>query len=463
MSSLRAAIAIICAAALAGCASVSPVRIDVAGKAAGFRARSLDDAGLAAFVKQAKGDATVWPPAALSLRDLELIALYDAPAISTARAKLDAARAAIRTARAIPNPTLTLDPAYVTGGGAAPPFFLASTLIQLIETAGKRPLRVAKAEYFAESARFQLAAAAWQAVARVDGAAIDLAAARARIAALDEQVAVQGDVLDTAAKRLAVGLGSSVELTIARTALTRATLERQTARAAEIDAIHRLAEALGLPETALPVDRLSVDLAGPRLADTFLLAARDGAPLRRADVLGGVADYAASVVETRLQGAARVPNLEIGPSVEYDQGTKKWGVSVAAALPIFNRNGGPIAEAGAQRRVAEGQLLEVQANAIGEVDRAATAYRQAIEGLAVADRLVAEQSRQLGAQRRLLTAGQAGRGDVLAVQGDLALARVGRADALATLARARLAVEVAAQAVGDGFDPAAFLTGLDEK
>jgi outer membrane protein, heavy metal efflux system len=463
MTSVRAAIAGVCVAALAGCASVAPVRVDVAGKAAEFRARSIGDAELTAFARRARGDAFSWPPAVLGVRDLDLIAIYDAPAIATARARWAAARAAIRTARAIPNPKLTLDPAYVAGGGAAPPFFLAGTLIQLIETANKRPLRVARAEYSAESARLQTTTAAWTAIARVDGAAIDYAAARARGAALDEQAMVQGQVVETATKRLAVGLGSSIELTVARTALTRATLDRQAALAAEVDALHRLAEAVGLPQAALPMDRLALGLDVAPLPESFLLSARDAAPLRRADVLSGVADYAASVIEARLQNAARVPNLDIGPSVEYDQGTKRWGVSVGAALPIFNRNAGPIAEAEAQRRVAAGQLLETQATAIGEIDRGVAAYRQAVQALAVADRLVTGLSRQLAAQRRLLQAGQVGRADVLTAQGDLALAKLGRTDALANLARARLAIEIAAQATSDGFDPAALLIELDAK
>lgn len=405
----------------------------------------------------------MWPPTALSLRDLDLIAIYDAPNVATARARWDVARAAIQTANALPNPTLSLNPAYVTDGGAAPPYFLAGTLIQLIETAGKRPLRVAKAGYAAESARLQAVSAVWTTIARVDGAAIDMAAARARAAALDEQASVQAQVVETATKRLALGLGSSVELTVARTALTRATLDRQAALAAEVDASHRLAEAVGLSQSALPVDRLVLGLDASALPDRFLNSARDATPLRRADVLSGVADYAASVIDTRLQRAARTPNLEVGPSIEYDQGTRKWGASISGALPIFNRNGGPIAEADAQQRVAGDQLLETQTAAIGEVDRAVGAYQQAVRGLAAADRLVDEQSRQLAAQNSLLRAGQAGRADVLAVQGDLALARLGRADALATLARARLAIEIAAQATSDGFDPAARLTELDGK
>lgn len=463
MTIVRTAILSIAAASVAGCASVAPVSVDVAGKAADFRARSLADPGLAALARRARGDSAVWPPAIFRQRDLDLIALHGAPTIATAQARLAAARAAIRTAGAIPNPTLTFNSAYATGAGGASPFILASTLIQLIETAGKRPLRVAKAQYLAESARFQVAAVAWQAVARVDSAAIDLAAARARIVALNQQASVQEQVVDTAVKRLEIGLGSSVELTIARTALTRATLDREAARAAEVDAVHRLAEALGIPEAALPLDRLAIDLDDPPLSEDFLAAARDAAALRRADVLGGVADYSANVVEARFQHAGRVPNLDIGPTVDYDQGTKKWGVSVAAALPIFNRNSGPIAEAEAQRKVAESQLLETQATAIGEVDRTVAAYRQAVQGLAVADRLVAEQSRRLTAQRELLRGGQVGRAEVLTIEGDVALANVGRVDALATLARARLAVEVAAQATADGFDPAQIFTELDVK
>lgn len=452
------ALTLLACSSLAACAPIAPVQVDTAGAAWAFRARSLADPVLVEAARK-RGDATAWPPARLTRRDLDLIAITEAPALPTALARWDAARAAVRTAGAIPNPTLSLNPAYISGGGGGPPLFLATTLIQLIETANKRPLRIAKTEYRAEAARLQVASTAWMVIAEVRGAAIDVSAARDRLAALDQQIAIQRDLADTAAKRLAVGLGSSVELTVARTALTRAVIDRAATAAAEVEAQNRLARALGLPVAALSGAPLDFGLEAPSLSEQFLATAAARAPLRRADVLAGIADYSASIVEFRLQNATRIPNVELGPSVEYDQGTNKWGLSVAVAPPIFNRNAGPIAEASAQERVAASQLLETQATAIGEADRAVAAYRQALAGVVVADRLVVDQQKQVLAQQRLLATGETGRADLLTGRANLAVARLGLVDARTALARARLAVEVAAQAMSDGSDPLTLITG----
>lgn len=441
-----------------GCNTIPPEPIALRATAEQFQARRIDDPGLAAFARRPGSGVSDWPPAHLDVRALDLAALYFSPNLQLARTRWNVAKAVVRTAGEIPNPSLSLNPLYVVSAAAgASPWFVSAGLIQIIETMGKRPKRVARASYLAEAARLDVRNTAWTVVGQVNGYLLDVAAADARIAALDQQIAAQTGLVDAAEKRLRVGLGSFVELSTARLVLTRAILDRQSSVAARVDAQHRLADAIGVPSAALPLDRLVLPRLDQRLPPDLPGRIKAKAALNRADLLAALANYAASTVELQLQTAGRYPNVELGPGFEYDQGDRKWGLSLAVQLPVFNRNGGPIAEAEAQRRQAADQFTADQARVIGEVDRTIAAYAEALRSLDLAVRLFDEQARRAKAQEALFVQGEIDRLELLAARAELATAVVGRADAQGTVAKARLAVELAGQISADGLDPGALI------
>lgn len=440
---------------LAGCAAVRPVAVAPEATAASFRERSLDDAGLRRLAAQPDAGVASWPPARLDARALDVAALYFNPSLQVARSKWQVAKAAIETAGQIPNPTVSVSPLYVTTATAGlSPWVVASSLVQIIETAGKRQFRLARAQYLAEAARLDVLNAAWDTVGRVNGALLDVAAAQGRAAAIERQLAAQSGLAEIAEKRLQAGLGSRLELTTVRTLLTRVTLDQQAARTTLVEARHQLAQAVGVPFEALPLDRLVIPSLDQALPPGFEARVRDTAALNRADLLARLADYAASAVALQLEVASRTPNVELGPNFEFDQGNRKWGVSLTAQVPVFNQNQGPIAEAAAQLRQAADQFVALQAGVIGEVDRAIAAHQAALRSLAVADRLYQQQTRQASAAEALFARGETDRLELLAARVELATAALGRADAQATVARARLAVELAGQLSPDGFNPA---------
>ena len=131
---------------LAGCAPPQPVELSAAEAAAQFRARRLDDEGLRQLAAFPATGLSSWPPAVLDSRALDVAGLYFNPALQVARAGWQAAGAAIVTAGQLPNPTFNVGPLYVTKALAGEaPWFLAASLVQIIETAGKRGARVARA------------------------------------------------------------------------------------------------------------------------------------------------------------------------------------------------------------------------------------------------------------------------------------------------------------------------------
>lgn len=439
---------------LASCATTPPSAISTTEAARAYRARSLDDVGLRTFASRLDPKRTTWPPARLDAHALDVAALYFSPAVQAAEAKWRVARAAIRTAGERPNPTLSVDPLYVTNAAAGLlPLTVSASLVQILETAGKRPYRVARAQYQAEAARLEVLNAGWDVMSRVEGLLLDASAAQSRLVALDRQVAAQRGLVEAAQKRLTVGVGTSLELATARSVLTRAVLDRQASAAALVEDSNQLAIAVGVPADHLPIDRLELPSLTRPLPAGFADKVHRFAPLDRADLLARLADYAASDAAVRLQLAGRYPNLDVGPSFEFDQGDRKWGLTLASSLPIFNRNEGAIGEAVAARRQAADQFTASQAGVIGEVDRSVAAYDQGALALEVAERLYAEQGRRAQAQETLFARGEIDRVELLAARAELAAATTGRVDAQGALARAALAVETAGQLAADGFDP----------
>ncbi len=446
-----------CILALAGCGVVRPVALSAQNTAISFRARSLDDTGLKAAATQRETGFAKWPPRHLNAHALDLAAIYFNPDLQVARDKWHAASAAIVTADQIPNPTFNVAPYDVASAGAGVlPLFLTSSLVQIVETAGKRKYRLARAQYLAEAARLDVLSVAWDTTSKVNTALVELAAAQTRATAVGRQVAVQSELVDVTEKLIQAGFGSRLELLTARTALNRAVLDQQTAQTALIDAQHQLAQAVGMPFDAIPMDRLTLPSLNQTLPPGFAARIREAAPLTRADLLAKLAEYAASFVTLQLEVANRIPNIEFGPAFEYDRGAKFWGVSLTAQLPMFNQNEGPIAEAAAQPRQAADQFTAFQAAVIGEVDRATAAYDSAQRSLAAAERLFAQQNQQVRTQTALFSRGESDRLEFLAAQVELATAALARVDAQSAAAKARLALEQAGHVSVDSFDPAAF-------
>src|SRR5262249_33434640 len=127
------------------------------------------------------------------------------------------------------------------------------------------------------------------------------------------------------------------------------------------------------------------------------------------------------------------------------QGDKKFTIGLSISLPIFNQNGGPIAEAEARRREAAARFLAIQARAIGEGEQAIASYRAAREQLAALEAATAAVSRRLEGVRRAVELGEADRVSLLGVQAERTLLESGRVEALRRSQEALGALEDALQ------------------
>jgi outer membrane protein TolC len=396
----KAALALLCAAAaaLSGCAHYAPHPIDAAAAQQRFRARSIDDPGLRAFVNRPS-----WPPARLTLNDLCAIALYFDPELDLARAKLNTARAAVIAAGARPNPSLSFSGGW-TNAPESPvviDFFPALT----IETRNKRGLRILEARKLAEAAQVDLHAAAWQTVSRVRSAWLAFAMNARFETILAGQVAAQSAAVTLLEKRLAAGAVARPEVDTARAASVQAELELGAARNSAATLRATLAAAVGL--VSLP----DIDMTLPEAPASPLPGDIENAGLlHRADIRGSLLRYAAAEAALQLEIARQTPDIQIAPGYAFDEGHHKITFGPAFDIPLLNRNQGAIAEAEARRAEAEAEFNALQARAIAEMSGALARYTAARRDLdAARDRLGSLQQTREAATRRAVQAGEADR------------------------------------------------------
>lgn len=448
------------AALLAGCASYRAKPLEPEKTAAAFEARSLSDAGLAAYARKlGRAD---WPPAAWDADALTVAALYYHPDLAVARAQREGARAGIRAAGERPNPTLGVSPLEWINNPSQglSPWVTGFSLDIPVETAGKRGARLLKARAAEEQARLGLAAAVWQARGRVRAALVAAwSAERAEdiLAHQQEELATNERLLS---ERAAAGQVSPLSAAQAVLLAGRSTLLLEDARRLRSDAVSQLADALALPrrETETLAFSSAAYLSIPALDPAAVAGARRAALLGRPDVLAALAAYAGAEADLRLEVARQYPDLHLGPGFTWDQKQDKWAFGFSVPLPIMNRNGGAIAQARARRAEAQARFEALQQKVIADVDRASAAYAAAAHKLSAADAVLARHERQDSALRKLMRPGDVSRLALFQARLDLDSTRLSRQDALAQAQLALLALEDALQKplVGEG-PPAAAL------
>jgi len=418
-----------------GCVKYVPHPLDPPRSEQQFRARTLTDPGLGAFVRRVN-----WPPEKLSLNDLTAVALYFNSDLDVARAQLRAARAAVITAKARPNPSLSLGAGYESSP-ESPLLFNFDPAFTVI-TAGKRGWRTLEAEKRAEAARVELEESAWRVQSRVRAAWLDHLMALRSLDVLRSENKVRIEAVSILEKRLSAGEASRPDVDVARTALISVEVAGKAAETQVSESGAALAAVIGLPALpavdaqAMPSPPASPPLAGVQKAGL----------LHRADIRRSLLEYAAAEANLHLEVANQYPDFQYSPGYSFDEGHNKITLSPTFNVPLLNRNRGPIAEAEARRGEAESRFNALQAQAIGEMEIARARYGGAFAELADAEQRLMriQQSRQAAAERAV----QAGEEDRLGLAGvkvEGAVAARARLDALRRVENALGDLESAVQ------------------
>jgi cobalt-zinc-cadmium efflux system outer membrane protein len=409
------------AVALIGCQRFKSEPLSVTRAAAAFESRSLADPRLKEFLeKNLHRELTQWPPPRWDFDTLTLAAFYFHPTLDLSRARWNVATAGILTAGGRPNPTVTLVPEYSFNPPAGVSPWLPNITFDVpIETAGKRGHRVARARELSEAARLNIATTAWQVRSRLRASLLDWTSAFRRQELLRRQQSLHDKIVVQLEQRFRAGTISSFELTTARIALAKVQVEFADLGRLASEARARLAEAIGVPASAIGDLAVDFDLKLPAETELASAEAREQALHTRADILAALAEYAASQAALQLEIARQYPDVHLGPGYQWDQGEHKWSLGVTVELPILNRNQGPIAEATAKRAEAAALFEAVQARALAEIDLAAASYRGAQANLARLEELLAAQSRQQATVSAQFKAGAADQLEMLGAEMEL--------------------------------------------
>jgi cobalt-zinc-cadmium efflux system outer membrane protein len=422
--------------------------------AAQLESRRLDDPGLKTFLEQNAGHKlTIWPNTNWDLPELTLAAFYFDPSLAAARDQWLVARAGLKTAGARPNPSVSIAPGYDTQiPGNYSPWLVPLSFDVPIEMAGKRGKRMAEAEKAVESARWNFVSAAWQIRRAVRASLLDYTIAGRRAGLLQQEFNFQMEIVKMLQQRLDAGEISRPEVTIVQIAVSKTQLDLSDARLKQAEALSQLAEALGLGQSALEREKLNFNFSTRNLKELTSAEARNVALRSRADILAALADYATAEADLRLEIAKQYPDLHLGPGYAWNNGNagdNEWILGLALELPVLDQNQGPIAAARARRKLAGAKFVALQAQVMGEIDRAVADFRVAREQLQTGAGLFQAEQRQQKSAEEQLHAGADDRLDVLDAQLELSNAQLAQLDDEAKLQMALGALEDALQRPGD--------------
>ncbi len=410
--------------------------------------RNLSDPGLQVFLEENVGHSVApWPPKTWNLGTLSLAAFYFNPTLEAARARVAEAQAAVVTAGARPNPSLSIAP------GVPSPYLFNLDLSVPIETAGKRGHRIESARSLEHAARFDLADSFWKVRTAVRIALLNYFLATRSVDLLRSEEQIRRDQVNILEQRLSVGEIPRPEVDLGRIELSKTHLAISAAQGQFAEAKAALAASIGIPVAGLQgLDFSWSDLDSPPNAESLSprQIQRD-AVLNRLDVRRSLAQYGAAEADLQLEISKQYPDLQIGPGYTYEEKNNFFTLGLSTTLPVFNRTQGPIAEAEARRREAAAVFLEKQAQVIADSERALALYEAALQELAEADQSLRKlQDDRLRMMQQAVRLGEEDRLGLSGVEIENSVVARTRQDALA---RAQSALGELEDAVQRPLDP----------
>ena len=426
ISGSRLALAAWIGGPILGCAHYHSMPLLPAAEAESFYQRRLDDPGLTAFTAKvlakshAASETNSW-----NLPRLTLAALYYHPDLLIARAQLATSLAAIKTARRIPNPTLT-----ILGGPS--PGYIGYSLGILFETFGKRGYRVYQAQRLAGAAQWNVLNTAWQIRSNLRSAFLTYWSTEKKLALTQRILSAQERLVTLEEQRLAQGESSATDVALVR--IARAKTDLAVSGLDKLLAESRVALAIAI---GVPVDALNAVSLKTAEFDSSPVVPEDGAAAQlrrraltdRADVRSLLAEYEASQSSLQIQIANQYPNITLTGAYNYDF-RNQFELNPTLDLPVFIQNQGPIVEAEARRREAALRFLALQAAVIGQIERGTASYRLASAAVIKADLLVSDERQRLRETEQSFQAGAIDRPALVTVQLEAATAEASRFDAV---------------------------------
>ncbi len=432
-------------ALLCGCASYSPQVADPFHELKELEQRSIQLQGPNA-PSPGKGE---WLPLqarvdltdGLDLAEANTLALFYSPDIRAAKSAQRISGAQLLGAGLLSNPELFLGPRISTGGSGL--IFPAGISWEL-PLWGKREAEKELASGTLTVARARVAASELEVLTRVRSAYIRIAALVKTAAALEAQLAGSERVLQWASVLKQAGEIDGITAYLARLEHDDAQAALKALRLKLQSAKRRLQATLGL----LPDAEMAIKLDPRPDAMPGLPQLNRRRMLLHPRIETAHMEYQAAEAALKLEIALQYPAIRLGPEFESEKGESSIGAGVGIELPLFDNNGGGIAEARARRETARENL----AAALLELSHAEAQARAEAESNELILRDYRSGALQNAEQARKsldlrLQAGQSNVLEVLAGLNSLTRARIREIELEEEAATARFSAAVAGGAV----------------
>jgi outer membrane protein, heavy metal efflux system len=369
-------LALISAAALAGCTHYQARPLAPARSAEEFASRRLS------------------PSREWNRAELLALALKQNPELAVARAQVEVALSGEIVAAQGPDAGMTLQSEYARHD--VHPWLYGVSFDWILRSGERRRLDLKIARLDTDNARLQLMDQAW-AVRRALAAALsNWENARRRSGLLDQLAAAQDRLIALEEQRVKLGEDAPSELIASRRTRIQIELEQAELHTLAGAAQAAAAKVLGMPPQALDGMSIAWPEWGepPPVDEERRREAREQALLSRSDLGVAIGEYAAAEAKLQLAVARQYPQLTLSPGYYWDHGIAKFPFDVGFTLPR-NRNRGEIAEARAGRELAGQRMLATQADIFGEIAAAEREERVARESAGAAERRLSATHGQL--------------------------------------------------------------------
>ncbi|HEY4918656.1 MAG TPA: TolC family protein [Xanthobacteraceae bacterium] len=309
----------------------------------------------------------------LDIDDVAMIAIAHNPDLKAARRRIGVAEAQVFAAGILPNPQLSLDYAFLTGGPGTTDAVmagLAQDVVPLLTLSSRREAARASAA----SVELTVAWLEWQTVSRARTLFVDAVSLARQRRLVDETYRL----LDARYERAAAAMrrGDQTLPTVTSDLVAMNAAETQLN---EIDQLilknrHDLNALLGLvPDAPL---RLDENIALPAIDLTRLAPALMDLASRRPDLLALRIGYEAQEQQVRQAIIEQFPKLSIGSNFARDTtDVRSQSIALTVSIPVFDRNQGNIAIQDASREQLHEEYQARLDAAFGEAKRLVTELR----------------------------------------------------------------------------------------
>lgn len=355
---------------LCGCTNSDHSNISPESDVQKFSSRQFTDAGLQEFITKVLGPNVSSQENAWDITRLTLATLYFHPDILVAKAELETARAGIKTAGQLPNPSFT-----VLGGPSA--HYVGYGASILIEFFGRRYHRIKEARYRAAVAQWEVINTAWKLRSDTRSALLGVWAVSGRLKLVEETAAAKRELFTLEQARFDQGRASAFEISQVRTEMIHAELSVSDLRREYAVRKAALAGAIGVPAEALDsiaLDTKAFDVCPDLMEYRDSQDMRYQAVMQRADLRELLASYDAARQALRVEVSRRYPDVTISPAYNWDF-SNRFEVNPSLQIPIFNQNEGPIAEAVGQEHEAAARLRRAENTVFKSISQATANYR----------------------------------------------------------------------------------------